>query len=108
MKHVDVKSNTYIDSDKEINEKDPKFKIGDTVKISKYQNIFEKGYTSNWSDEVFVMKKVKNTVPKTLLMILMGKELLELFMKRNCKKQIKQEFRNEKVIKRKGDKLYVK
>ena len=63
MKPVDVKSNTYIDSSKEINDKNPKFKIGDNVRISKYPNIFPKGYTLNWSEEVFVIKKVKNTVP---------------------------------------------
>ena len=47
MKPVDVKSNTYIDSSKEINDKDPKFKIGDIVRISKYKNIFAKDYTPN-------------------------------------------------------------
>ena len=63
MKPVDVKSNTYIDSSKEINDKDPKFKIGDIVRISKYKNIFAKGYTPNWSEEVFLTKKFKNTIP---------------------------------------------
>ena len=63
MKPVDVKDNTYIDFKKEINDKNPKFKVGDQVRISKYKNIFTKGYTPNWSDEVFVIKKVKNTVP---------------------------------------------
>ena len=57
MKPADVKSNIYIDSSKEINDKDPKFKIGDIVRISKYKNIFAKGYTPNWSEEVFVIKK---------------------------------------------------
>ena len=65
MKPVDVKDNTYINTDKETNDKDPKFKVGDRVKISKYKNIFAKGYTPNWSEEVFVIKKVKNTVPWT-------------------------------------------
>ena len=63
MKPVDVKDNTYIDFKKEVNDKDPKFKVGDHVRISKYKNIFAKGYTPNWSEEVFVIKKVKNTVP---------------------------------------------
>ena len=63
MKPVDVKSNTYIDSSKEINDEDPRFKIGDIVRISKYKNIFAKGYVPNWSEKVFVIKKVKNTVP---------------------------------------------
>ena len=59
MKIVDVKDNKYIDFDKEVNNKDPKFKIGDHVKISKYKNIFTKGYTPNWSEEVFAIKKLK-------------------------------------------------
>ena len=63
MKPVDVKDNTYVDFEKEVNDKDPKFKVGDHVRISKYKNIFAKGYTPNWSEEVFVIKKVKNTVP---------------------------------------------
>ena len=65
MKPVDVKDNTYIDFKKEVNDKDPKFKIGDHVRISKYKNIFAKGYTPNSSEKVFVIKKVKNTVPWT-------------------------------------------
>ena len=65
MKPVDVKPRKYIDSSKEFNYQDPKFKFGDTVRISKYKNILAKGYASNWSEEVFVIKKVKNTVPWT-------------------------------------------
>ena len=65
MKPVDIKDNTYIDFKKEVDDKDPKFKGGDHVRISKYKNIFAKGYTPNWSEEVFVIKKVKNTVPWT-------------------------------------------
>ena len=53
MKPVDVKDNTYIDFKKEVNDKDPKFKVGDHVRISKYKNIFAKGYMPNWSEEVF-------------------------------------------------------
>ena len=56
MKTVDVKSNTYIDSSKKINDKNSKFRIGDIVRISKYKNIFAKGYTPNWSEEVVVVK----------------------------------------------------
>ena len=48
MKPADVKDNKYIDFKKEVNDKDPKFKVGDHVRISKYKNIFAKGYTSNW------------------------------------------------------------
>ena len=52
MKPIGVKDNTYINIDKEIDNKDPKFKVGDRVSISKYKNIFAKGYTPNWSEEV--------------------------------------------------------
>ena len=57
MKPIDVKDNTYINTDKETNDKDPKFKVGDRVRISKYKNIFTKGCTPNWSEEVFAIKK---------------------------------------------------
>ena len=63
IKPVDVKDNTYIDFEKEVNDKDPKFKVGNHVRISKYKNIFAKGYMSNWSEEIFITKKIKNTVP---------------------------------------------
>ena len=65
MKPVDVKSNTYIDSSKEINDKNSKFKIVDNVRISDYKYVFAKGYTPNWSEEIFMIKKVKNAVPWT-------------------------------------------
>ena len=57
MKPVDVKHNTYINFEKQVNDKDPKFKAGDQVSISKYKNNFATGYTPNWSEEVFVIKK---------------------------------------------------
>ena len=65
MKPIGVKDNTYIDSMEvpHSNDKDPKFKVGDNVRISKYKNIFAKGHTPNWSEEVFVIKNVKHTVP---------------------------------------------
>ena len=63
MKCIDAKDNTYIDFGKEVNDNDPKFKVGDHVRISKYKNIFAKGYTPNWSEEDFVIKEIKNTVP---------------------------------------------
>ena len=114
MKPIDAKDNTYVDSmelhsKKEVNDKDPKFKVGDHVKISKYKNIFAKGYTPNWSEEVFVIKKVKNTVPWTYVINdLNGEEIIGTFYEKELQKTNQQEFRIEKVIKRKGDKLYVK
>ena len=65
MKPIDVKNNTYVDFSKEVNNNDPKFKVGDHARISKYKNIFANGNTPNWSEEVFVIKKIKNTVPWT-------------------------------------------
>ena len=81
MELVDIKTNTYIYPSKDTNDKDSKFKIGDIVRISKYKKIFAKGYTLNWSEEAFLIKKIKNTVPCTTLM---KKKLLELFTKKNC------------------------
>ena len=109
MKPADVKDNTYINTGKEINNKDCKFKVGDHVIISKYKNIFAKGYMPNWSEEVFVIKKVKNTVPWTYVVNdLNGEEIIGTFYEKELQKTNQKEFRIEKVIRRKGDKLYVK
>ena len=87
MKPVDVKDNTYINFKKEINDKDPKFKVGDHVRISKYKNIFAKGYAPNWSEEVFVVSKIKNLVPWTYVIN------YEHFMKNNYKRLISKNLR---------------
>ena len=109
MKPIDVKDNTYINTSKEINNKDPKFKVGDRVRILKYKNIFAKGYTPNWSEEVFVINKVKNTVPSTYVINdLNGEEIIGTFYEKELQKTNQEEFRTEKVIKRKGNKIYVK
>ena len=63
MKPVDVKSNSFAEYNEESNERDPKFKVGNHVRISKYKSIFAKGYSPNWSEEIFVIEKIKNTVP---------------------------------------------
>ena len=63
MKPIDVKSNSYAEYNVDSNAKDPKFEIGNCVRISKYKNVFTKGYTPNWSEEIFVIIKIKNTVP---------------------------------------------
>ena len=65
MKPIDVKDNTYINTSKKINNKDPKFKVGDHVRISKYKNIFAKGYMPNWSEEVFVICFYEKELQKT-------------------------------------------
>ena len=109
MKPIDAKDNTYINTDKEMNNKDPKFKVGDRVRISKYKNIFVKGYMHNWIEEVFVIKKVKNTVTWTYVINdLNGEEIIGTFYEKELQKTNQEEFRIEKVIRRKGDKLYVK
>ena len=109
MKPVDVKDNTYIDFKKEVNDKNPKFKVGDHVRISKYKNIFAKGYMPNWLEEIFIIKKIKNTVPWTyVLNDLNGEEIFGIFYENELQKTKQNEFRIEKVIKKKGDKLYVK
>ena len=59
MKPIDVKDSTYINIDKEVKDNNPKFKVGDHVRISKYKNVFAKDYTPNWSEEVFVLKKMQ-------------------------------------------------
>ena len=64
VKPVDVKDSTYIDFGKKLNDEDFKFKVGGHVRISKYTNIFAKGYTLNCSEEDFVISKIENTVPQ--------------------------------------------
>ena len=103
MKPNDVKNNTYINIDKEFNDKDPKFKVGDHVGISKYKNIFAKGYTPNWSEESFVIKRIKNTIPWTYVINdLNGEEIIGTV---ELQKTNQEEFKIEKVIKKKGNKL---
>ena len=109
MKSVDVKENTYIDFKKEINNRDPKFKVGDHVRISKYKNIFTKGYMPNWSEEIFIIKKMKNTVTWTYVIDgLNGEEIIGTFYENELQKTDQKEFRIEKVLKKKREKLYVK
>ena len=109
MKPVDVKDNTYIDFEKEVNDKDPKFKVGNHIRISKYKNTFAEGYTPNWSEEIFVISKIKNTFPWTYVINdLNGEEIIGTFCEKELQKTNEKEFRIEKVLKKKGYKLYVK
>ena len=109
MKPINVKDNTYINTDKKINNKDPKFKVGDRVRISKYKNVFAKGYVPNWSEEVFAVNKIKNTVPWTYeINDLNGEKIIGSFYEKELQKTDQEEFRIEKVIRRKDDKIYVK
>ena len=100
--------NTYIGFKKDDNDKDPKFKVGDHVRISRYKYIFAKGYTPNGSEEIFVVSKIKNTVPWTyVIKDLNDEEIIGTFYGKELQKTNKK-IRIEKVIKRKCDKLYVK
>ena len=91
MKPIVDKDGTYFDSIKEVNDKDPKFKVSDHVRISKYKNIFAKAYTPNWLEELFVIKEVKNTVPWTYAINdLNGEEIIETFYEKEPQKANKQ------------------
>ena len=109
MKPVGVQDNTYIEFIKEVI--DPTFKVGDHVRISKQKNIFAKGCTRSWSEEVFAIKRAKNTVPWTYVINdLDGEEIIRTFYGKKKQKQNtnQQKFRIEKVIKKKADNLYAK
>ena len=86
---IDIIEHIYIDSIKEINNNDPKFKVGDLIRISKYENIFAEGHIPNWSEEVFIIKEIKNAVFWTYVINdLYGEEITGTFYKKNNKKQI--------------------
>ena len=99
----------YIDFNKVNDNEGPTFIVGDNVRISKNKNLFAKGYIPNWSEEVFVIKKVKNTVLWAYVISnLNRKEIVRTFYGKELWKKKQKEFRVEKVINRKGDKQYVK
>ena len=109
MKPIDVTVDSYAEYNEDLNKKDPKLKVGDHARISKYKNIFAKGYTPNWSEEVFVISKIKNTVPWTyVLSDLSSEEITQSFYEKELQKTSQEKVRIEKVLKRKGDKLYFK
>ena len=109
MKLDDIKVSTYFYQGVKRNKKDPKFKVSDHVRISKYKNIFAEGYTPNWSEKVFVITKVQNTVPWIYIMSdLIDEEIVGTFYEKELQKASQKEFRNEEVIKTKSDKLYIK
>ena len=109
MKPVDITDDFYVKYNKGLYKKYPKFKVSDYARISNYKNIFAKGYTPNWSEEVFVISKIKNTFPWTdIISDLNGEKNAGSFYEKELQKTNQKEFRIEKVIRRKGDKLYVK
>ena len=109
MKPIDVTDGSYAEYNEDSYKKDPKFKVDDHVRISKYKNIFAKGYAPNWLEEAFVVSKIKNTVPWTCVVSdLNGEEITGNFYEKELQKTSQKEFTIEKVLKRKGDKLYIK
>ena len=109
MKPIDVTNDSFAECNKESNKKDPKFKIGHHARISKYKNIFAKGYTPNWSGEIFIISKINNAVPWTYVISDMnGEDINGSFYEKELQSTNQQIFRIEKIIKRKGNKLYVK
>ena len=109
LKTKDVTDSVFVEYSEESNKKDPKFKKDDHVRISKHKNIFARDYTPDWSEEIFVVKNVKNTVPWTHeISDLNCKEIMGSFYGKELQKTDQKEFRIEKVIKKKGGKLFVK
>ena len=109
MKPIEVTSDSFAEYNEDSNKKNPKFKVGDYVRISKYKNIFAKGYTPNWSEEFFVINKINNAVPWTYAISdLNGEEITGSFCEKELQSTNQQKFRIDKIINRKGDKLHVK
>ena len=109
IKTINVTSDSHAEYNENSNVIKPKFKVGDHVRTSKYKNIFVKGYTQNWSEEVTVVSKIKNTVPMTYVISdLKGEPITRSFYEKEFQKISQERFRIEKIIKRKSDKLYVK
>ena len=109
MKSIDDTSYSYAECNGDFNKKDPNFKVGDQVRISRYKNILAKGYAPNWSEQVFVVSGIKITVPWTYVVSeLNGEKINGSFYEKELQKTNEEKFRIEKILKRKDDKLYVK
>ena len=107
MKPTDVTDDSYAEYNEDFNKKDPKFKVGDHVRISKYKIVFAKGYTPNSSEDVFVISKIKKTVPWTCVVNdLSGQKIAGRFYENELQKTSPEKFRIKKILKRKGDKLH--
>ena len=104
MKPIDVTDDSFAEYNEDFNKKVPKFKVGDRVRISKYKNIFANGYVPNWSEEVFIVNKIKKAVPWTYTISdLNGEQIIGSFYEKELQKTNQKEFSTEKVLKRKGD-----
>ena len=98
IKPLNVKLSMYINFNKENNKKGPKFKVADHVIILKYENNFAKGYVPNWSEEVFVIKKVKDTAPWTFFISDFNREeIFGTFYEKELQKEIKKSLELKKI-----------
>ena len=87
MRPIDVTSDSYDEYNEDFDKKDPKFKVGDHVRISKYNNMFAKGYAPNWSEEVFAVSEISNTFPWTYVITdLNGEEITGSFYEKELQR----------------------
>ena len=109
MKPIDVTGNSYAEYNEDFNKKYPKFKAGDHVRISKYKIFLLKDTLQIGQKKFLLLVKLKIQFLRHMLLVYwMVKKLLEVFMKKNCKKTNQKKFIIEKILKRKDDKLYIK
>ena len=98
-KPINVTSDSYLEQSEYSNKKEPRFRVGDRVRISKYKKIFANEYSQNWSEEVFVVSKIKNTVPWTYTISdLNGEPIARSFYEKEFQKTSQEKFIIEKVI----------
>ena len=96
---MSVTSDSYAEYNEDSNVSKPTFKVGDHVRISKYKKIFAEGCNQNWSEEVFAVIKIKNTVLWTFVISdLNGEKIDESFQEKEWQKTSKEKFRIEKVL----------
>ena len=109
IKLIDVTFEFYAEYNEDSNKKFLNLKLVTMLEFFKIKNIFAKGYTTNWSEEVFVVSKIENTVLWTYVVSALNGQLITgSFYEKKLQKTSQEKFRIEKVLKRKGDKLYVK
>ena len=99
MKLVDVTTDSYAEYNEDSNEKYPKLKVGDHVRISKYEKNFAKGFTQNWSEDVFVFTKIKDTVLWTYVISDLSSEKITSFYQKNYKNLVKKNAEQKKCLK---------
>ena len=102
MKTIDITNDSFAEYNEESNKKSPKYKVNDQVRISKCKNNFAKGYVPNWSEEVFIVNEIKNTVPwACTISDLNGEAITGTFYEKELQRTNQKEFRIEKVLEEK-------